>query len=198
MEKKEEQNYLEVFDKIFGTKTNEHLRLNMPMLKIIFENFGEDLYTPNNIQRQILNEEIKIADELENTFTDKQKELFNKYNEFENQITIDIEEQLFMFGFIIASELNNECKQNFDNKLEIKNLYKKYEYEICKTTEETEEINKKIIEKLDKLNNTLIQKQKDVLDEILDLKNHITAITNQNSFVCGFSKAVKLITEGKE
>lgn len=198
MKEKEETNYIEHFNKIFGTKTDKHLRLNMPMLKIIFKNFGEDIYTPNEKHNQIRKQKIKISDELEETFTEEQKKLFYKYNEIENQLTDDVEEQLFMFGYIIANALQAEYKLNINDKLEIKNLYKKYEYEICKTTEETKEINKKIIEKLDKLNNTLIPKQKEILDEILDLQNHNTSITNQNSFEYGFSKAVKLITEGKE
>ncbi len=112
MKEKEETNYIEHFNKIFGTKTNKHLRLNMPMLKIIFKNFEEDLYTPNEIYRQILKQKIKVLDELEKTFTEQQRKLFSKYNEIENQLTEDIEQQLFMFGYIIASKLSEETKIN--------------------------------------------------------------------------------------
>ncbi len=112
MQEKEELNYLEVFDEIFGTKTNKHLRLNMPMLKIIFDNFGEDLYTPNEKYEQILKQKIKVLNKLEETFTEQQRKLFSEYNEIENQLTEDIEQQLFMFGYIIASKLNEETKIN--------------------------------------------------------------------------------------
>ena len=112
MKEKEETNYIEHFNKIFGTKINKHLRLNMPMLKIIFNNFVEDIYTPNEKNNQIRKQKIKISDELEESFTEEQKELFNKYNEIENQLTEDIEQQLFMFGYIIASKLGEETKIN--------------------------------------------------------------------------------------
>ena len=112
MKKKEEQDYLEHFNKIFGTETNKHLRLNMPMLKIIFQNFGENIYTPNKEYNQIRGQIIKILDELEGTFTEKQKELFDEYKVMENQLTEDVEEQLFMFGYIVASKLSEETKIN--------------------------------------------------------------------------------------
>ena len=112
MKEKEETNYIEHFNKIFGTKTDKHLRLNMPMLKILFDNFVEDIYTPNEKYNQIRKQKIKISDKLEETFTEEQKELFNQYNEIENQLTDDVEEQLFMFGYIIASKLNEETQIN--------------------------------------------------------------------------------------
>ena len=84
----------------------------MPMLKILFENFEESLYIPNKKYEDILKKKIRILDELENTFTREQREIFNKYNEIENQLTEDVEEQLFMFGYIIASKLSEEKKVN--------------------------------------------------------------------------------------
>ena len=38
----------------------------------------------------------------------KQAENFREYWELENQLTIEIEKQLFMYGYIIAQQLNNE------------------------------------------------------------------------------------------
>ena len=112
MEEKEELNYIEHFNRIFGTREDKHLRFDMPMLKILFENFEESLYIPNKKYEDILKKKIRILDELENTFTREQREIFNKYNEIENQLTEDVEEQLFMFGYIIASKLSEETKIN--------------------------------------------------------------------------------------
>ena len=112
MEEKEELNYIEHFNRIFGTREDKHLRFDMPMLKILFENFEESLYIPNKKYEDILKKKIRILDELENTFTREQREIFNKYNEIENQLTEDVEEQLFMFGYIIASKLSEEKKVN--------------------------------------------------------------------------------------
>ena len=84
MEEKEELNYIEHFNKIFGTREDKHLRFDMPMLKILFENFEESLYIPNKKYEDILKKKIRILDELENTFTRDQREIFNNDNEIVN------------------------------------------------------------------------------------------------------------------
>lgn len=107
-----EQDYLKRFDEIFGTRTNKNIRLNMPILEVIFENFGETLYTPSRRHEELRHKKIKLSNELQKTFTAEQKRIFNKYNEIENQISSDVEEQLFMFGYILGNELKFEEENN--------------------------------------------------------------------------------------
>lgn len=47
-----EQDYLKRFDEIFGTKIKKNIKLDMPVLKLFFENFGESLYTPSINQKK--------------------------------------------------------------------------------------------------------------------------------------------------
>ena len=112
----EEVNYLKDFDKIFKTNTSQRIKLNMPLLKQIIQYFGEDIYTPNKRHEKLREEKIKIYNKLQNILTEEQIQLLNKYNEIENQITQDTEEQLFMFGYIIGSELSKEIQDNITKK----------------------------------------------------------------------------------
>ena len=106
------QDYLRMFDEIFRTKVSKSIRLNMPLLKAIFNEFGEALYTPSKRYEELRHQKIDLSDKLEETFTEEQQIIFNQYNEIENQISGDIEEQLFMFGYIIAAELKEETQIN--------------------------------------------------------------------------------------
>lgn len=109
---KEENEYLENFDKIFNTKTRENINLNMPLLKTIFGNFMDTIYAPTNNYKELKSEKSELSDKLQASFTDKQRQIFNKYIELENEMISEEELQIFMFGYIISSELKNEVKQN--------------------------------------------------------------------------------------
>ena len=111
-ENEEEANYLENFDRIFGTKVNKKIKLNMPMLHIIFENFREDVYSPSKKYKELRRKKIELFNKFRKDLRDEQMKIFNNYNEIENQITEKIEEQLFMFGYIVATELLNEVEIN--------------------------------------------------------------------------------------
>ena len=111
-ENEEKANYLENFDRIFGTKVNKKIKLNMPMLHIIFENFREDVYSPSKKYKELRRKKIELFNKFRKDLRDEQMKIFNNYNEIENQITEEIEEQLFMFGYIVATELLNEVEIN--------------------------------------------------------------------------------------
>lgn len=108
----EEVNYLKEFDKIFKTNTSKRIELNMPLLKQIIQYFGEDIYTQTKKQDKLRDKKIQIYNKLKETLTEEQIQLFNQYNEIENQITQDTEEQLFMFGYLVSSELSKEIQDN--------------------------------------------------------------------------------------
>lgn len=106
----EEKEILQHFDNIFGTKVANHIKLNIPLIKIIFEKFEEDLYTANETYNKVRKEQIKISDELYKTFTQEQKDLFEKYWQITNELGSLEDEQIFSFGFIMAKELDKESK----------------------------------------------------------------------------------------
>ena len=57
-----EVDYLEEFDKIFQTDTSKRIKLNMPLLKQILQNFGEKIYTQTKIQDKLREQKLEIYD----------------------------------------------------------------------------------------------------------------------------------------
>ena len=99
------------FDSIFETDTLKHIDFkNMKLLKTLFNYFLEDLYIPSLKYEKLRNKQIRISDKLEETFTQEQKQLFEQYWETTNQMSEEEELQLFMFGYIMAKELDSESK----------------------------------------------------------------------------------------
>lgn len=105
-----EQQILKHFDKTFCTKIVNNMSLNMPLLKNLYEKFEEDIFKPNEKYEILRKEQIKIADELYPTFTEKQNNLFEKYWQITNQLNSIEDEQAFCVGFIMAKEIEKEGK----------------------------------------------------------------------------------------
>lgn len=102
---------LKHFDSVFNTETIRNIKFdNMKLLKVLFNYFEEDIYTPSTKYSTLRHKHIEISDELERTFTPDQRELFEKYWEIGNQMCEEENEQLFLFGYIIATQLNIETK----------------------------------------------------------------------------------------
>ena len=102
---------LKHFDKIFNTETIKHIKCdNMKLLKALYEYLEEDIYTPSVKYLELMHKHIEISDELEKTFSPEQSELFEKYWEIGSEMTAEENQQLFMFGFIMARELEIESK----------------------------------------------------------------------------------------
>lgn len=102
---------LKHFDSIFNTETAKHIKFdNMKLLKALYEYFEEDVYTPTKKYSELRHKHIEISDELEKTFTPKQKQLFERYWEIGSEMTAEENEQLFLFGFVIAKELDRETQ----------------------------------------------------------------------------------------
>ena len=101
--------YIEHFDNIFGTNAIKHIKFkNMKILKLLIEYFLEDLYKPSSKYEKLRREHIEISDEIETTLTENQKKLFEKYYDISNRMTEELEEQLFMFGYIFGSEMKSD------------------------------------------------------------------------------------------
>lgn len=102
---------LKHFDKVFNTETAKHIKFdNMKLLEALYEYFEEDVYTPSTRYSELMHKHIEISDELEKTFTPEQSELFEKYWEIGSEMTAEENQQLFLFGYVIAKELDIETK----------------------------------------------------------------------------------------
>ncbi len=97
------------FDSIFDTDTLKNIDFsNMKLLKTLFSYFEEELYTPGLEYEKLRTKQLRISDKMESTFTEEQQKLFEQYWEITNQMSYEEEQQLFLFGYIIATKLNVE------------------------------------------------------------------------------------------
>lgn len=112
--------YIKHFDSIFGTDAIKHIKFkNLKLLQALIEYFGEDLYKPSLEYEKIREEYYNVSDDLESTLTQNQRKLFEKYCDVSSKKTVEVEEQLFMFGYILGSEMNHEFElgvKHYDEK----------------------------------------------------------------------------------
>lgn len=106
----DEKEILQHFDSIFNTNTIKYVKLNMPLLKFLFDKFEEDLFTPSPKYEKLRIKQIEISDRLHTSFNEKQEELFREYWQVTNQMGSIEDEQLFYFGYVMANELTREGK----------------------------------------------------------------------------------------
>ena len=106
----DEKEILQHFDSIFNTNTIKYVKLNMPLLKFLFDKFEEDLFTPSPKYEKLRIKQIEISDKLHTYFNEEQEKLFREYWQVTNQMGSIEDEQLFYFGYIIANELTREGK----------------------------------------------------------------------------------------
>ena len=110
----EETEILQQFDSIFGTDTLKNLKnINFNEMKFLirfFEYFEEDLYRPSEKSNKLREEQAEIVDKLDESFTKEQQILFDKYWEVSNQIIFEEQQQLFLFGYIVAKEMEKEAQ----------------------------------------------------------------------------------------
>lgn len=106
---KDNMEILKHFDSVFNTDIANNIKFdNMKLLKSLYEYFEEDIYIPSTKYSELRHKHIEISDELEKTFTPEQKELFERYWEVGNEMIAEENEQLFLFGYVIAKELDRE------------------------------------------------------------------------------------------
>lgn len=111
------ENCVKRFGEIFEIKNIDIDVTKLPLLKYIIREFGEDLYTPSEKNEKLKKEKTKLQKEFETILTKEQYEKFIKYWELENKATEELEEQLFMYGFIMAKELDKEVQNVINNGL---------------------------------------------------------------------------------
>ncbi|MBP3256207.1 MAG: hypothetical protein J6M60_06980 [Clostridia bacterium] len=99
------EEYLEHFNKVFNTKIN----VKEPKLFLsALDQLVDELYYPSETTIFLINKRKSILRKLTATFTEEQKRLFEQYWEKDNDIHTYIEEQLFVFAYIILKETANE------------------------------------------------------------------------------------------
>ena len=99
--KKSIDDYVEEFYKVFEFTSDERAK-RYPMLMELYINFMREI--------QNMDKNYRLLDELQEDWTEEQKQLFNEYCEVISQMDGEIEEQIFIFSIILAKEFDRECK----------------------------------------------------------------------------------------
>ena len=98
------------FDKTIGTNQYDIDRTQFPLLIRIFEQFREDMYVESQEYEELKLEKQNIENTIDKSFNDEQKQLFEQYWEIESKMQSEIEKVIFLFGYLIRDELENELK----------------------------------------------------------------------------------------
>lgn len=105
------------FDSIFGTDTLHNIDFNnLPLLKQLFEYFEEDIYKPSPKYEELRKKHIEVADLLEQSFTEAQQTLFEKYWEIENEMSVEESQQLFYFRMYNGKRIRKRNQVNYKRK----------------------------------------------------------------------------------
>ena len=109
---KQKQEYLEFFDKVFGTDTKRYINLEkVPLLAVIYDTLREDLLTLSDKYKGLRNARLEVHDAMQEKMTKEQKDLLETYSDLSEDMENEMAQQVFMFGVILANELNRECKE---------------------------------------------------------------------------------------
>ena len=101
-------NYKVLFDEIFNAHTTDEIELDMPILNMLFNELRDKLYTTSKEYIELQKECCKLYDELFKSLNIEQKELLEKIDEMNCQIYAEQEKKLFIWGYLIARELDRE------------------------------------------------------------------------------------------
>ena len=87
----------------------ERRKLDIPNLIALLERFDTEIYKPTKIYELMMRVKDKIEKEL--NLNENQEKLLEKWKECEDNISNDIVEQAFIYGYSLAMGLKEECKK---------------------------------------------------------------------------------------
>ena len=105
----EVEEILKNIDKIMGT--NKYDSIDKTRFPLLFEKFREDIDIQTKTIKTLKKEKLQVLEKIDNSFNEEQKRLFEKYWEIENEQKNVMEENIFLFGYLIKNELDIENKR---------------------------------------------------------------------------------------
>ena len=109
---KNAEEILKNFDKIIGTNNAKKIVTSkFPLLLKIFEQFEEDMFVETQEYKELKEERKNIETQINSSFSDEQKQLFEEYWTVQNKMQSEIEKQIFLFGCLMKNELEDELKK---------------------------------------------------------------------------------------
>ena len=106
---KNEEEILRNFDKIIGTNKIKTIdKSKFPFILKLFEQFREDMFVETEEYKDLKQEKQTILDKINKNFNNNQKQLTEDYWDIEGKISSIIEEEIFLFGYLLRDEIESE------------------------------------------------------------------------------------------
>ena len=106
---KNDEEILRNFDKMIGIDKIKTIdKSKFPLILKLFEQFREDLVVETEEYRDLKQEKQNILDKINKNFNNNQKQLFENYWDIESKISSIIEEEIFLFGYLLRDEIESE------------------------------------------------------------------------------------------
>ncbi len=99
--------FVEQFNKEFGTKIKLDFK-DTPLIFNIFNEYIEQTYKTSDVYLEIVNKIVEIEDEFRNSLTEEQEKLFDKWDNYKDEIASYISSRSFIYGFCCDKQLNIE------------------------------------------------------------------------------------------
>lgn len=106
------KDYLEGFDKEFETYTQVKIK-EVPLLINLYQEFLQEVYQPSKRYLLALKIKNEINEDIEKTFTEEQQELMKQFKECQDIMINDMNEESFIYGYCMASELREEAIKRY-------------------------------------------------------------------------------------
>ena len=95
---------LKHFDNIFNTNTRNNIK-QLPLFRVFYEYFADDFYTTDEDTKELITKRTEISKKLKEQLTEEQQKLWEEYWDIDNQIQEELHRNLFLYGYITATEL---------------------------------------------------------------------------------------------
>lgn len=104
-----EEDIINQFNMIFCTETKKHLK-DMPVLMKIFNKLDDSFYIVDDEYENLRKQKIEIESRLLQKIFNDERTLYNKLEEIENKMKGQREKQMFLFGYLLAKQIDTESK----------------------------------------------------------------------------------------
>lgn len=107
--------YVKQFNKEFESELKGNKEITPTLLRM-YHDYIEQTFKSNNLYDKVLGKIIETEEELGQTLTDKQKDFFDKWETYRDEMENLTAEQSFIYGYCLDKELSLE-KQRIKSKL---------------------------------------------------------------------------------
>ena len=104
------------FDEYFGSKLKDSLK-STPVILDMFHSYIEQIYKTNKLYKEVSEKILEIEKELDNSLTDEQKKLIEKWEFYKQRLTNYTAENAFIYGVCLDKELYIEKETMNDIKV---------------------------------------------------------------------------------